>query len=401
MRIAAVSYILIFSLVSCGEDPVLKAAREEGSEKSSTTQAASSGVISSGGKRGHPIDGGVPGSQVGAPTESGTPGSFQAGVPEDPKPGIPEEPTPGGGASGVRAPGTGEIPSNSGQGVPGNHQQGIPEEPAPGIPGGPGSVVPIGVGVPEEPEPGVPDQVLGEAAPQTKGVPEEPEPGIPEEPTPGAGGSALQNNGASSGGNSEWGMFAMDVEGKGIPEEPKPGIPVEPEPGIPGSAPPSSLSNPTPGVPGEIIPGQPTQPSVGIPEDPTPFQEGGDRGSSAPVTSGPMMTLRGRIVFPDYRQGPIRVDIFDGDQLDFGGNGPSIVAKVPLDKPGIFEVQIPVSKKMVWLSAFNDENMDGRPSPMDPTGHLLTNPVLTTKGDQLNLNIALERRTAPEGGDDL
>ena len=84
---------------------------------------------------------------------------------------------------------------------------------------------------------------------------------------------------------------------------------------------------------------------------------------------GPTVTVRGRVQMRDYRQGNLRIDIFDGDQLQFSGPRPSVVSVITMDQPGTFEVQLPVSAGRVWISCFNDENGDGRPSPMDPVGY--------------------------------
>ena len=75
---------------ACGEDPVLRAAREEAeadrasAKKASTGGSPDSKVRS---QRGHPMDGGTPGG-------SSTPQGEGAVTAEDPLPGVPEEPTP-------------------------------------------------------------------------------------------------------------------------------------------------------------------------------------------------------------------------------------------------------------------------------------------------------------------
>ncbi len=117
-----------------------------------------------------------------------------------------------------------------------------------------------------------------------------------------------------------------------------------------------------------------------------------------PPTAGPVVTLRGRVIYPDYRGGLLRVDIFDGDHLTTGGTRPKVVSMVILDGPGLFEVKVAQSHGHVWVSAFNDADLDKRPGPLDPAGTYVGNPVPTKKGDQGGLDITLVRREAPEGG---
>lgn len=86
------------------------------------------------------------------------------------------------------------------------------------------------------------------------------------------------------------------------------------------------------------------------------------------------MTVRGTISVADYTQGPVLIDVFDGDHRELGGARPSLVGKVTLDAPGPFELQIAEDTK-VWLSAYNDVNGDGRPSREEPFGEYERNPV--------------------------
>ena len=76
---------------------------------------------------------------------------------------------------------------------------------------------------------------------------------------------------------------------------------------------------------------------------------------------------------------------------------------VPLDEPGPFEVEVPASVGRVWLSAFNDEDVDGRPGPLDPTGYHPDNPVSFDAEEIVTgVNIPLERRDPPgSGGGDV
>ncbi len=128
------STLLWFTLAGfgCGEDPVLKAAREEA--EASRAARTGGGKPSSGGqtptsgsKRGHPIDGGVAGG-------SSPPDGSGAGEAGEPEPGIPEEPQP----APPGTPGGGTPPDQAIQeGAPGEPPPGVPDEPKPGDPNQP------------------------------------------------------------------------------------------------------------------------------------------------------------------------------------------------------------------------------------------------------------------------
>lgn len=162
----------------------------------------------------------------------------------------------------------------------------------------------------------------------------------------------------------------------GVPEEPTPGDPSSPSPGVPGS--------PTPGVPGSPTPGEAGQPEPG-----TPSEE---------VDEGPVAPLSGVIQMADYRTGLIRVDVFDGDHRSHAGQRPNLVRSVTLDRPGTFELSIPISVEKVWLESSNDENQDGRPGPRDPSGRYVRNPLSVDSDGASGLVIVLERNDPPPGG---
>jgi hypothetical protein len=67
---------------------------------------------------------------------------------------------------------------------------------------------------------------------------------------------------------------------------------------------------------------------------------------------------------------------------------------VNLDRPGPFEVQVPASAARVWLGAYVDEDLDGRPGPQDPSGWYSKNPVLTEGGAD-GIVIELVRQPPP------
>jgi hypothetical protein len=160
----------------------------------------------------------------------------------------------------------------------------------------------------------------------------------------------------------------------------KAGTPAQPAPGR--GAPPAA------GTPGEPTPGDPGQPAPGTPEQPAPGVPGAD---------GPSVVLSGTVAVASWGGGPIRIDIFDGDQQAAAGSGkrPSVVAQARLDAPGAFEVRVPTSAGRVWIGAFADENRNGRPDPRDPSAWFGGNPVST---DEARGGIALSLEAAPPPG---
>jgi hypothetical protein len=180
--------------------------------------------------------------------------------------------------------------------------------------------------------------------------------------------------------------------------EPQPGRPGEPQPGAPGLPQPGDPGQPSPGDAAQPPPGAPDQPSPGVPEEPEPGLPGGPGAEAAvpgqPV-DGPTVVLRGEVRYADYRAGKVRVDVFDGDQLD-RSKRPGVVGWADLSAPGSFELTVPASTGKVWLSAFNDANSDGKPGHTDPTGFFADNPV-TLEGDAVDgLIIELEYNPPPE-----
>lgn len=167
--------------------------------------------------------------------------------------------------------------------------------------------------------------------------------------------------------------------GSGLPGVPQPGVG---QPG--GSGQPGEAGAPSPGVPEEPTPGDPSQPPPG--------DAGPQSGIRAP--EGPTVKIRGTVVFPDYTGGPVRVDLFDGDHSNIGGPRPGIVTRVQMDKPGPFEVSVAQGTK-VWISASNDEDDDGRPSPLEPFGDYSRNP-LTADEDSSGVQIVLSKREPPK-----
>ncbi len=157
-----------------------------------------------------------------------------------------------------------------------------------------------------------------------------------------------------------------------------PGKPVEPAPGRPDQPPPGSATQPPPGS------GEPGAP--GAPTPPTPAAPG--------TVDGPSVTIRGEVRVEDYELGSVRIDVFDGDQRKLDGPRPSVVGVLTLERPGPFELQVPASAERIWLGAYIDENLDGRPGPQDPSGWYAGNPV-STAGGASGIVIELTRQPPP------
>lgn len=166
------------------------------------------------------------------------------------------------------------------------------------------------------------------------------------------------------------------AEGAGVPEGPRPGKAVEPSPGNPEPPAPGQPASPPPGAAAPGAPGTPNAPA-------------------APGTiDGPVVLVRGEVRLDDYELGSVRIDVFDGDQKKLDGPRPSVVGVLTLERPGPFEVKVPASVTQVWLGAYIDENLDGRPGPQDPSGWYTGNPV-DTEGGAEGIVIELIRQPPP------
>ena len=205
-------------------------------------------------------------------------------------------------------------------------------------------------------------------------------------PTPGGeGGGGAVAGSPSGGGHPIDGGVAANNGGGGVAGSHQPGVPGEPAPGVP--------SDPAPGIPGSPNPGTPGSPTEGVPGDPEPVEVGAQA-----VDEGPMVEISGAIQMRDYRQGVVRIDIFDGDHRSHVGQRPALVVSATIDRPGPFSVTIPQSAGRVWIEASNDENLDGRPGPRDPSGRYLENPLNLEDGGVQGIVVELEKHDAPPGG---
>ena len=158
-------------------------------------------------------------------------------------------------------------------------------------------------------------------------------------------------------------------------------------------APPQARKTPTNADNVEPEPVQADDPPPGKPQPPEP----------APARdSREQITLSGSISVQTWGGGPIRVDVFDGDQRASAGTGqrPSVVAQTNIERPGSFSLLVPKSAESVWIGAFADDNKNGRPDPADPTGWYSGNP-LTPSDDQDAIELSLSVEAPPDAGQGL
>ena len=157
---------------------------------------------------------------------------------------------------------------------------------------------------------------------------------------------------------------------------PKPSQPKE----IDGMTPGQPSSEPAPGQPSsEPTPGQPSaEPTPGVPSTPAPGN---------PFKDGPLVKLSGRVVVPNWNGAPIRIDIFDGDQRQIGGQRPNVVMMEFLPSDGDFEIEIPERDSPYWIGAYVDVDQDGKPGANDPSAWYSGNPIM---GNRDNSGVVLE-----------
>ena len=64
--------------------------------------------------------------------------------------------------------------------------------------------------------------------------------------------------------------------------------------------------------------------------------------------------ISGQVIFDGYIQGPIYITAFD----NFDPKARKAIAKIKLDKPGKFTLELPAGTKQIFISGYNDENND-------------------------------------------
>ncbi len=90
---------------------------------------------------------------------------------------------------------------------------------------------------------------------------------------------------------------------------------------------------------------------------------------------GEFITISGTIEANNPTNKSIRIDIFDGDQRNIGGKRPSVVVSTTVEAGPEFEIFLPKNKQMLWVGAYIDEDGNGRPGPLDPSGWYSENPI--------------------------
>lgn len=151
----------------------------------------------------------------------------------------------------------------------------------------------------------------------------------------------------------------------------------------------SPSSEPQPGVPSsEPAPGMPSsEPQPGVPQDPAPGN---------PFKDGPLVKLSGEVQIPNWNGEPIRIDIFDGDQQQVGGQRPNVVMMEFLDSDGEFQIDIPERDIPYWIGAYVDIDRDGKPGPNDPSAWYEGNPIMGDRDSSgVVLRLALQEDERP------
>ncbi len=90
---------------------------------------------------------------------------------------------------------------------------------------------------------------------------------------------------------------------------------------------------------------------------------------------GDFVTISGTINASNPNNNVIRIDVFDGDQRNIGGKRPSVVVSTTVDGGPEFEIFLPKKDQQLWVGAYIDEDGDGRPGPLDPSGWYEGNPI--------------------------
>ena len=101
---------------------------------------------------------------------------------------------------------------------------------------------------------------------------------------------------------------------------------------------------------------------------------------------GEFITISGTIEANNPTNKSIRIDIFDGDQRNIGGARPSVVVSTTVESGPEFEIFLPKNKQMLWVGAYIDEDGNGRPGPLDPSGWYSENPI---SGEEDHLRVVL------------
>jgi hypothetical protein len=130
----------------------------------------------------------------------------------------------------------------------------------------------------------------------------------------------------------------------------------------------NSSSNIKPGVPNEPKPVQVKPKPVQVkPKQVKPKKD-----------PKPQVVLSGRVEIigeGDWKEKPIRIDVFDGDQRSIDGPRPKVVSTKRMPQQGSFSLSVDKKDQSLWLGAYCDVDGDGRPGPNDPSGWFAKNPL--------------------------
>lgn len=155
--------------------------------------------------------------------------------------------------------------------------------------------------------------------------------------------------------------------------------------GIPDAAPTEAVGSSIP--PNNTSPGEPGEPP---PAGQVPL-------GAAPLPAGTVAVIvEGTVVFSDYKQGDIQIDV--GDKPQAGGPTgahPKILQLYRMEKPGPFKFEVPADQGEVHLSAYNDENGDGKPAREEPRGQATAGAVKVGKDGIKGITIELKRDRIP------
>ena len=135
-------------------------------------------------------------------------------------------------------------------------------------------------------------------------------------------------------------------------------------------------------VPKNITPGKPEQPKpVQVKPKPQPPNQEQEK-----ITVSGIISIQGT---GDWKDKPIRIDIFDGDQRSLEGPRPKVISTKRVSQLGDFSISVSKNEEKIWIGAYCDVDGDGRPGPKDPSGWYANNPV-KAGADLSGITIILE-----------
>ena len=118
----------------------------------------------------------------------------------------------------------------------------------------------------------------------------------------------------------------------------------------------------------KITPGKPKEPKP-VQEKPKPQPQ---KQEAEKITISGNISIQGA---GDWKDKPIRIDIFDGDQRSLDGPRPKVISTKRVSQMGDFSISVDKKEEKIWIGAYCDVDGDGRPGPKDPSGWYANNPV--------------------------